>query len=216
MARRRVLVSPSGQTISETDTAECPVPASDVSAVLRCLGAIDHELHASHDRDRQAESVVVAVCRQLDELSLALEAGKAKRGQRVSQDQPCEGDRTRYRELLDELDRKTDLARARRGVGQRERRTFESLRGRALSSLPPAVVSAYEVLVEAGRLPALVELSNGRCGGCGEHVVCGANGQAPVAKDIIRCPSCGRLLALTGRSRSTASGPRAMASPSGR
>jgi predicted nucleic acid-binding Zn-ribbon protein len=171
-------------------------------AALRCLGEIDREIRASQDRDRRAESAAAALRHQLDELSLALELGKSTNSQRVT-DTPGAIDRARYRELLDEFDRKTDLARGRRVVGQRERRTFESLRRRALSSLPPAVVSAYEALIQDGEFPALVDLNNGHCGSCGERVGGGSDAPALLAADVIRCTHCGRFLALTGLRRST-------------
>jgi predicted nucleic acid-binding Zn-ribbon protein len=177
--------------------------STDVVGALRCLVEVDGEIRASQERDRHVERALEDIRCRLDELSLALEARKSKNRQEAIIDMSVRVDEMRYRELLDEFEHRTEVARARRAVGQRERRMFDSLRRRALMSIPPDIASVYEALIDKDQIPALVDLVNRRCGGCGETLGDKPHSAEPATLGVLQCPHCHRLLALASRSRPT-------------
>ena len=132
----------------------------EMGEALSRLADVEKEIQKCERDEQSIERGLEPLRRRLEQMSLALErrrgGGKAAAAEAVplagevgrtssahDEVSPC-----RYRELLEELEEKTAIARSTRRLAQRERRVLEIRRNRIVAGIPPEILVAYGGLVK--------------------------------------------------------------------
>ena len=71
---------------------------------------------------------------------------------------------------------------------------FQSERQAAVSTIAAALLKTYEELRQERRGVAVAEVSDNACGACGTTLTAALQQAARHAAELVRCPSCGRIL----------------------
>jgi predicted nucleic acid-binding Zn-ribbon protein len=134
----------------------------ELGVALSRLADVEKEIHRCESDEQSIERGLEPLRRRLEQMSMALErrrgGGKAAAAAEAvplaggvgrtssARDEvsPC-----RYRELLEELEEKTAIARSTRRLAQRERRVLEIRRSHILAAIPPEILAAYDGLMKA-------------------------------------------------------------------
>jgi hypothetical protein len=132
----------------------------ELGEALSRLTEVEKETQRCESDEQSIERSLEPLRLRLEQMSMALErrrgGGKAAAAGAVplaggvgrtssahDEVSPC-----RYRELLEELEEKTAIARSTRRLAQRERRVLEIRRSHILAAIPPEILAAYGGLVK--------------------------------------------------------------------
>jgi hypothetical protein len=118
----------------------------EVDEVLSRLAEVDRELQRYESNEQSIERGLEPLRLRLEQMSVELERRCCAEDTTSSVD---EVGRCRYRELLEELEEKSAIARSKRRLAQRERRVLEIRRSRILTAIPREILLGYGGLVKA-------------------------------------------------------------------
>jgi hypothetical protein len=116
----------------------------EMEEALSRLADVDKEIQRCESNEQSIDRGLEPLRRQLERMSMELERRRCEADPASSIDGVG---RCRYRELLEELDEKTAIARSKRRLAQREHRVLEIRRSHILAGIPPEILVAYGGLV---------------------------------------------------------------------
>jgi chromosome segregation ATPase len=121
-------------------------PSRELEEALSHLADVDKEIQKCDSDKQDSERGLDPLRQQLEKLSRMLDSQRSAEDATSSL---AEVGSCRYRELLQELEEKMAIARSKRRLAQRERRTLEIRRSHILATIPPEILLAYRALVKA-------------------------------------------------------------------
>jgi hypothetical protein len=157
------------------------------------LAALDAAIRMRELRDGDLDRSVEEVSRQLDEMSLKLEDRRRDQAAGVEFFGDESQDVAKYRVLFNTYQAVVQDARLRRRALERELSGLESTRVWLTSQVPEEFLASYEALLEEGRIPGIVPIASGFCGGCNVRIP-----REELGSLALRCPNCERFLIPAG------------------
>ena len=110
----------------------------EVEEALLQLAEVDREIQGCESTEQDIERGLQPLRLRLERMSMELERSAVNATNFLGGVGRC-----RYRELLEELEEKTAIARSKRRLAQRERRVLEIRRNRILAAIPPEILIGY-------------------------------------------------------------------------
>lgn len=180
-----------------------------IAAAMARLSEVDRDLQGCHSKMAHIDRSVEELRRQLEATSVDLDARKRAIAPPAGSMSGNQGtgdlfvEESQYRKLFQTYEDLTHTAQSRRQVLQRELGILEGRRSKLLSQIPTDLLALYDALNRAGKMPAIVPLVSGFCGGCRSGIGAEVYQSLELGREALRCPRCERFLILPSWQKST-------------